>query len=471
MLAQPLQPKDISAPEFKQHGAVIPAPPRYEDVMGQFPQLMSYNHGAAIFKLDEAISQEKVVADVKSAVGRIVDRIPWLGQRVVRENVQQGASGVFKVAPWPNPETAPEVVRVKDCTEDCPSYEELAAEEAPIQKLDGKILCPVPGFPARYDESVSGPPAACIIQINFIKGGAILVFSNQHNVMDGTGIFQVIRLLSVVMSGGDLSADDIEQGNRDRKTVIPLYPSDVPIRDHEYLRAKPIQSRPIPPAKWVQIRFLKSALPRIKKLANDPAGYDKAVPFISTGDAVTALYWKCLARARMRNGQNPATISRISRAIDSRTVMRVPYSYMGQMVYSSRTYLTHAELAYLPLSTVACAMRATLNKDNTEHSIRSFATYISGVADKMTLTYAGPKDQATDISTSSMATAALVLEFGVLGEPKFIRRPNLAPINGTLYFYPPEASGDLNLLVCLNDYELNALREDDLWGECTKFIG
>jgi trichothecene 3-O-acetyltransferase len=471
MLAQPLQPHDVLKEKAPKIILEPKEEPIYQDVMGQFPQLMTYNHGSAIFKLDEGVSRDTVVRDVEDAVAKIVGKIPWLGQRVVREGASQEHSGSFTVAPWPEGETNHNIVRVKDCSDLCPSYDELIAAQAPVQMLDGNVLCPVPGFPGRYDESKLGPPPACLIQINFINGGAILTFSNQHNVMDGTGIFNVIMLLARVMNGKDVPDSAVIQGNRDPSTAIPLYPAGVPIRDHDYLRARPITTPPLDPAKWAQIRFLKQAQSHVKALANEEAGYDSSVPFISTGDAVCALYWKCLAKARIARGQDPASVSRISRAIDSRAAMKIPMSFMGQLVYSSRSYLAHHELADLPLSTIACVLRKNLNNDNTEHSIRSYATYIAREPNKMKLTYAGPCNRATDISCSSMATAALVLRFGVLGEPVYIRRPNLGPINGCLYFYPPEVSGDLNLLVCLNDYEMEALKKDELWGTSTEFIG
>ena len=70
-----------------------------------------------------------------------------------------------------------------------------------------------------------------------------------------------------------------------------------------------------------------------------------------------------------------------------------------------------------------------------------------------------------------MAQAALVIKFGILGEPELIRRPNLAPVPGLFYFYPPEASGDLNLLACLGKRDLAAMKADAEWSPCVNFIG
>jgi hypothetical protein len=450
-----------------------------QDILGQWPQLKTYNHGTALFKLSDDIPRESVVKDLEAACAKIVAKIPWLTQRVLHEGVGPGSSGTFKLAPWPADLPPNPLLRVKDCTELCPSYQEFHDAQVPVQWLDPKIICPVTGFPETYDESKTGPAPACLIQINFIKGGALLTFCNQHNVMDGTGIFQVVRLLSIVMNGDEIPQSAIEEGNRDRNTVVPLYGPEEPIRDHSYLRIVPqppqppaTPSAPPAPAKWAQVRFLKKFLPQVKALATDPAGYDTSVPFISSGDAVSALYWKCLAKARIANGQVEASAtSKISRAIDSRVALGVSIEYMAQMVYSSSTWLTYQELVDLPLSAIASRLRKDLNEANNAHAVRSYATFINGVPDKRTLAYAGPFNRTTDISTSSMAQAALVLKFGVLGEPEFIRRPNFLPVAGVLYFYPPEASGDLNLLMCLNDSEMGALRADPMWGPYTEYIG
>lgn len=278
--------------------------------------------------------------------------------------------------------------------------------------LDGQLLCPVPGFPVRYDPEKYGDPAVFLVQCSFIKGGALVNFSNQHNVMDGSGLFRLIMLLASVMCGQEIPEKVVQQANRDPTTIVPLYNTDVAIRDHSWLRAG---SRPLPqmssprPALWRMLSFSKSIASEVKKIASDPTGYDTEVPFISSEDAVIALYWKCLAGFRVKDGVDKTRSSRMLRAIDSRGVLKVPFDYMGQLVYYSRTFLTLEELGELPLSTIACAIRKNLTNDNTEFSVRSYATYLSTVQDKSSLIYCGPADRTTDVSCSSMAGASLVV--------------------------------------------------------------
>ncbi|KAH0393085.1 hypothetical protein KCU89_g12782, partial [Aureobasidium melanogenum] len=181
-------------------------------------------------------------------------------------------------------------------------------------------------------------------------------------------------------------------------TVIPLYGPDEPIRDHSYLKASAITSKPtaLAPAKWAQIRFLRKTVASLKQLATERDGYDQTVPFISAGDA------------------DPTATSKFSRTTDPRGVLGVPNFYMGQMVYLSPTWLTCQELVDLPLSAVASKLRKNLNDVNNEKSVRSYATYIASVPNKTTLAYTGPFNGALDISSSSMAQAALVFKFGAL---------------------------------------------------------
>ncbi|KAH8787794.1 hypothetical protein F5883DRAFT_706962 [Diaporthe sp. PMI_573] len=432
--------------------------PIYEDVMGQWPQLKTYNHGCALYKAI-GVARDDIIKEWENATDKLAEQIPWLAQQVVHMDVRPGHTGKFHVVPWPSDLPPNKMLRVKNCTELLPSYQDLHDSQFPVQKLDGKIICPVPGFPMTYKEEEIGPAPACIIQLNFITDGVIVTFSNHLNVMDGTGIFNVVGMIAHLIGGGSLPPQVIKQGNRDPATVIPLYPSDHPIKDQSYLRVFSPVPTPLPPkcktpAKWLAVRFHKDAIPQVKTLAQDPASYDTSVPFISSRDAVSALYWKTLARVRVSLSAPAAT----------RT------NYMGQMVFTVATYRTYGELLALPLAAVASLLRGDLNEANTEHSARSYATFLAGEPDKTKITYAGPFDRGTDVASSSMAQAALVLQFGRLGAPEFIRRPNLFPLPGTLYFYPPEASGDLNLLVCLSEeikglkrmrYGGNALRSLD----------
>lgn len=462
---------------------------KYQDAIGQFPSLKTYNHGIFCFRLNDKATQVDVIQALENAMKRVVSKIPWLAEQVINTGKGPGDSGTFKTAPWPSDVPSSARIRVNDCSTTCPSYAEIIEARGPVSMLDGNILCPFPGFPLTYEESKIGPAPVVAIQANIIRGGLLLNFSNQHNMMDATGLFMFIMLLAAAMRGEDIPDAIVEQANRDRKTVVPLLGPDEAIKDHNHLwRSLPphdtlpsaAQPAAPPPVKyqWAYFRFSKKHIPRIKALATpstSPEGSsnpDKAF-FISSNDALCAFYWKRLAVARLRNeSQPPTAISKFSRAIDTRSAMRVPPGYMGQMVYQAATRLSLQELADGPLSAVASAMRRDLNEANNEYSIRSYVTFLASVRDKAELAYGGMFNPALDIGSSSMASAGVgSLQFGVLGEPELMRRPRLSPVPGCLYFYPPESGGDLPVLVCLSERDLEAMKLDEEWGPCTEFIG
>ncbi|GME49754.1 hypothetical protein K505DRAFT_412935 [Neofusicoccum parvum] len=312
-----------------------------------------------------------------------------------------------------------------------------------------------------------------MLQVSFVKGGFLLTYSNQHNMMDGTGLFTFITLVSDALRGVDFPDDIIKAANQDPQDVIRLLDPYEPMRDHTYL-LKPADAQPVAPRaspKWAYFRFHKEKVPEIKKLAEDPAGFDPAVPFISANDALCALFWQRLAAVRMATGLAPSAVSKFSRALDCRPAVGASPGYLGQMVYQSATRLAFQELVDLPLSAVASRLRRDLDDVNNEFAVRSYASFVAGVKDKSQLLYAGGLNPVTDVGHSSMMNAKVNgFDFGVLGKPDLGRRPKLAPLAGVFYIYPPETSGDLLLLLCLPEMELQGLRDDPEWSQCTSMI-
>ena len=454
---------------------------RYEDVFGQFPQLKTYNHGLFLFPIADDTSRQIIVEALKNATAKVVAEIPWLAKQVICEGKVPGHSGKYTLAAWPSETPLSSLIHVKDCSDICPPYADLIKAQAPISLLDGSILCPFPGFPLSYSEAEIGPAPVIAVQANFVKGGLLLNFSNQHNMMDATGLFTFIMLLASAMRGESIPQSILKQANRAPGTVVPLLDEGETIKDHSHL-VRPSNSAAIPQAspsamaqpryQWAYFRFLKPSIAKVKALATMPEGTNgQTVPFISSNDALCAFYWKRLAAVRINNGHNPPAISKFSRAIDARTAMNVPMGYMGQLVYQSATHLSLEELTSTSLPVITAHLRSDLNEANTPFAIRSYATFLGSVSEKATLAYAGVFNPATDIGSSSMSTAQVSLSFGILGEPELCRRPRLAPVPGCLYFYPPEAKGDLPVLVCLKEEELMELRADKEWSECTEYIG
>lgn len=105
--------------------------------------------------------------------------------------------------------------------------------------FDGKTLGPVVAFPESYVESDTNPARVFVIQASFIKGGILLDAAAQHNFIDGGGLFQCLQLFAKAMRGEPFSDFELEQGNRDRRTLIPLLGPNEPLLDHSHLKCPP----------------------------------------------------------------------------------------------------------------------------------------------------------------------------------------------------------------------------------------
>jgi hypothetical protein len=445
--------------------------PRSADVLGQFPQLKTYNHGVSLFPMREDLTQDIIVNALLDATAKILEAIPWLTGQVVHEAGEDGSSGILKMVPWPEDTPPHKLLKVRDCSDLLPTYAEMLEADAPFSMLDGELICPYPGFPLPYDTAKIGPAPAAMLQVTFVKGGFLLTYSNQHNMVDGTGVFTIIGLLCAALRGDPFPEDIIEAANQDPATVIRLLDPFEPMLDHDYLLKPDPAPEPVKPravASWAYFRFHKSKIPEVTKLAADPAFADPEVPFVSPNDALCALFWKSLAAVRIETGMEPSAVSKFSRAMDIRPSVGVSPGYLGQMVYTSPTHLSFQEIVDTPLAALANRLRKDLDDTNNDFSARSYATFVNSVEDKQKLLYMGGVNPNTDIGHSSMMNAKVNgFDFGILGKPDLGRRPKLLPMSGLFYIYPPETSGDLLLLICLPEMELQGLSKHKEWSECT----
>ncbi|KAI4867404.1 hypothetical protein F4820DRAFT_456966 [Hypoxylon rubiginosum] len=451
----------------------------YQDVMSQFPFLNGYTNMVIGFQPASDISQAAIVAAVQAGIDKLIGEVPWMGWQVLRVPGKPGTSDVLKPAPWPT-DSVNEIVRVKDCKGVIPSLAKLQRAGVPISMLDGKILSPVPSLPQPH--GIVGPVPIIALQINFIEGGLILGMSANHIVIDGTGIAQLARLLAFVMNNAEIPADEVAQANRDRSRVVPLIPRGEPVKDHEHMR-RPVDWIPQPPASsliWCYFKLPVSGLAALMKTAGASSSSSLSPRLASENDMICALYWQRVSAVRIGRGFAQDTMSRFSRAIDGRTAVGVPFTYLGHLVHFATTRFAMGQLISTPLLTVAQALRRELNAVNTAWAVRSYATFLAREPDKSLLLYSGMRNPNTDLgSTSSIigigdsreASSTILDNWGpFLGTVRFVRRPKVAPIPGSFQIYPVE-NGAIPLLTCLPEDDLSRLKKDPIWRQYTRFVG
>ena len=454
----------------------------YQHSVSQFPFLNGYTDLLYGFQTKADIPRDTVVTALRDAFRTITDQIPLLAGQVVHVPGEAGSSGVYEPAPWPTDAPPNEILRVKECDDLVPPMTQIMRASAPITMLPGKILTPWPSLPLPH--GLEPPLPVIAAQANFIRGGLLLNMSMHHIAIDGAGLVQVMRLLSTVLSGHEIPPAELEQANRDRRMVVPLIPRGEPVKDHSHLRKPPGYTPPLPkaPAKWCYFKVPLAGLPALRKAAaaaaaaSAPGSGGPMLP-VSDNDILCAFCWQRISVARLARGLSADTMVKLTRAIDGRSALGIPSSYLGHMIHHSIARLPLGRVASSPLSTVTQTLRRELKAANTPWAFRSYATFVAREPDKSQLVYGGLRDVNLDLGATSIvssagdeAASAMPDTFGPLGRACFVRRPEVSPIVGTIFITPAEG-GALPLALCLPDVDLDALKKDGEWKRYTRYVG
>ncbi|KAL7926090.1 transferase family domain-containing protein [Trichoderma austrokoningii] len=442
---------------------------KYQDEFGQLMFLKTYTQIVFGFPTPETVSDQAITANLEAAAKILTDAFPWLSGHVIREGAAPGKTGLAKIVPYA-PGTRSTPVVAKDCRKLCPSLQAIIDAGAPMSMLDGEILSSREGIPCSYDESIE-PAPVLLIQANFIQGGVLVTFAGQHNIVDMNGLAQMIRLFAKACRGESFTQLELEQGNRDRKTVIRLLGPDEPKTDLAPFRVQGDHPQPDAPSKWVYFHFPGPNLAELKRVASPPGSW------VSTDDALSALVCQRITAARFKRlgTGEPGATATFCRAINSRRYIEtpVPPEYMGHMVYCiDRTLPLNEAAGAMDISVLAGKFRDDL-KNLQPVAIHSFVTGLAETEDKGSLVYGATLDSTKyDVMFSSWAGQGLYQQsFGKLGKPQIAKRHRFKPMEGLIYYMPKTDAGDIDVAVCLREEDIERLREDEILAKYGKYVG
>jgi trichothecene 3-O-acetyltransferase len=441
----------------------------HRDIISQFPLLNAYTQLLFGFKLPADVDRDAIVASLQNGFDELKAQIPWLGWQVARESAP---GDILKAVPWPA-DVPEERIRVKNCDDLIAPMAKLISASVPIHMLDGSVLTPWPALP--HPRGLEGPDPVIAMQANFVRGGLILNLSSHHTIIDGTGIYQFLNLLALVMSGKEIPAADLEQANRDRSRVIPLIPRSEPVKNYSHLRRPPgyTWAAPSSPLMWCYFKMPVSALARlVKSVKDDPSINKPGSLMVSENDVFSAFAWQRLCTVRVANGQPPERMAKLGRAIDGRMALGVPLTYMGHMVCHALVRLPLGQVAKLSLPQIAQVLRRELNQANTPWAIRSFATFMAREPDTSSLLYGGTHDPRADLMVTATGQASpLPTSWSpLLGRSCFFRRPTAAPIPGCLIINEAEGAF-IPLTLCMPEDDINGLKKDPVWKQYVRYVG
>lgn len=320
-----------------------------------------------------------------------------------------------------------------------------------------------------------------LIQATFITGGLLLTFVGQHNAMDMTGQGRIINLLEKACHNNDFTSEEIESGNPDRRTIIPLLdPSFEPGPELNCQMARPTVSEPDDPklpltppkCSWAYFTFPQMALSDVKSIA--AATLPTSASYISTDDALSAFIWQSIIRARFPR-LSPNTPVTFARAIDPRRYLGIPPTYPG--LVQNMTYHTYTarELVDAPLGAVALHLRLAVDPKTSDlgYRTRALATFLDRSPDKSIVSVTATMDLSTDIMLSSWAKENFYdLDFNLgLGKPEAVRRPQFTPVESLLYLMPKTLDGEISAAICLRDEDMRRLRGDEYFVKYAAYVG
>jgi len=448
-----------------------------QDVMGSLPMLKRYIVVCLAFTLDDtSTSRSEAERSLHDAVDRFGQAFPFLTGQVVMDGRREGHSGRPKVIPLQDHIQ----LDVKDLDE-FPSMQEIREAQYPFSMLDCKVLAPSIAS-SWSSEGFQQIAPVLMLQANFIRGGLLLTFAGNHMMMDMTGLGMTISLFSKACRAEPFTREEVLQGNQPRGNVVPLLgdkyqpgpelddslvkPRAMEEKNNPSLDSVAVQAPQYPP-KWVYFNFTAGNLTQLK----EQAGNQTVAPYISTDDAVGALCWQSLARARLpRLGSHVRTV--FARPISARKYLGLQGYYLGHMV--DMVYEAEEDVWQHRLGDIAGRLRQLLLQDEKiAYHTRAFATMLSRLADKNQIANGARLDLNRDIILSSYANIRCCeLEFGpALGVPDAARRPRMEAWPSLLYMMPKSRNGDIAVAFCVSEEDLAILRRDEGFMAYADYLG
>lgn len=451
----------------------------YQDIVGRLAYGI-YTPLLICFPLENAPSQSQIIDILTRGLEQLSDSFPWLAGQVVCEDLGGGKTGQPTITRL---DTTSRLI-VKDYTHDdaMPSMEALRKAKFPFSMLEGTTLTSLTGAPSKYGNPETDPAPVFFLQANFIKGGLLLNFAGEHSAMDGQGVGQIIQLFSKACHNVPFTAEELLQGNRARGNIIPLLDQDTykpgPELDHLIVKpskvSSPATNEPPPQCTWAYFQFQSTKLSKLKSLASPSSSKSENAnaTYITTNDAVSAFIWQSVSRTRSSR-LPPKSTSTFARAVDVRSCLSIPPSYLGALSNHTYNTLPVSSILSSPLGSLASSLRLALNPSDLSYAIRSLATQLFLTPDKSTIRYGADLDLSSDIFFSSWAKLPCYdLDFNLgLGFPESVRRPKFYAIEGLMYLMPIDRSGRIDAAICLRDDDMEALRHDPEFVEFAEWIG
>ncbi|KAK0511890.1 hypothetical protein JMJ35_005740 [Cladonia borealis] len=450
-------------------------------------------HVPKLLYFSSTSASTQILANLRKALALTIEAMPILGGSITLSESEKDQKGSLNVqSPY---FTAEDIVSSNDLSNQY-DYQKLCSKHFPS---DGVPLeeC----APKLFGTSADSMPVM-MAQVNFLNGGLLLFFAVHHCVMDEVGMFNVLKVWSTC-ARGDSGLDFVSSQWFDREPLMQgagtgkledhpeytLSPEGIPTNATESPEVFYPKSTDVDSAVFFlsdeNLERLKSSAIRTES-AN--VGQDmQGKPWISTNDALIALFWCSITSARLNEGLADAAniFPRFGMAMNGRGHLKPPMSpdFSGNMVLIAKTFTSAGTL--LPsnperLADAALLVRKSINVVDDAY-IRDTIQLVRSVKDLGQLASRRRPAVEHSLGCSTWASQPYYsLDWGNLmgGKCERVRWRNLRT-DGLFVIFPrlPRAgvsennsdsrisSGGVEVLLGLKTAHMQRLKQDELFNQ------
>lgn len=400
----------------------------------------------------------------------------------------------------------------KSDTPGWPDYERILDAGLPQFGLDPRQLLPQEEF--TYDLAKTGAPVF-VCQANYVTKGLLLGVGIFHSVIDGMsgslflklwarnaralqGVSDAAPMLEMDTNSCDYSImeriykSEEEQMPHAWRThpaspelwrLLGLLPPDAP---NEHQQASPGSP---PQAVMMESRVFYVSASSFEALAAKCSSDEPESPKVTANDALMALLWRCLIRARAtaagpcRSEYAHEAMATLDTTLDGRDLVGapLPWSYMGTLILIATTSMSVGDLtrASTSLEAVARTIRGSLNSITRKRVLEAYGL-AAGLSDygPNSLRFPFATLEGAEVCiTSWVSLSALDISFGDHcltngGRPHYVRPPcrEFGSLCRRVVVLPMNISGGFEVLIEMKKEELEALDNDKEFQEYAKFV-
>ena len=426
------------------------------------------------FSIPNEVSRLQVIETLQNGLSQTVKQMPFLSGKVYEgRGTRNEVEVLFRAGDSVE-------LRIRDGL--TRPYTELRGKQLPPSILRDELLSPMPNMP---DPSKNWQPVMAA-QATFIEGGLFLCLCLSHSVVDGVGFGSFVQLLGKNCSRApdfDYRFAKVASENLAREKLFQNIDSTKIKRGHDYDEYKiqnpnkiaPLDPRSpeIPPFSARLFFFSASSLKKLKAEASPKDSNS----WVSTHDALGALAWQCISRARS-NGNDPPGTSKLVIPINCRPRLKkhLPDLYMGNTSICALPELKYSTLTKASLGFLASHIREGTKMIDEAYVLGLIEHIKRGKGDLNRIKPAMQSFLGNDITYVSWTDFPVYdADFGpLLGKPDWFRCPYRA-LDGVVKILPrrtgPRPGSEeegLEVNIELNTDAMERLLRDPTWNAFTK---